>query len=534
MNLQVRRSLALLSLLAIPACSPKKEPPVPASLPAAQVAVPLPRDPADKGLFGYVRVRDPQKLIQDLGGEQARKALAAQPMTVEQLRPGAPAAFFVWEPGDAPLANIPMAALLPTKASALSGLRGVTGIDALGEDSVLAINERGRERAAQSKDDLAALAQAQSPFDVLAYANLEAILTTYGSKLRDGIQALSSMPALMAQAQQPGAPSPKDMAQMLSSYLAYVEGLRSLSLGLSVQPEALDLSVIIAERKAQAAPAPLSAPDLMPLLPAGAMRLQYSSRDLGQMAAFWKKMYGSAFDNMPAMKEARAIMEEWGKVGGPAHMAMTLSAVENAWIRGHGLMLSDNAQAYFDLTRKGMTMLDKPEVKDCYKKVGIEFSISVKQAARKVKGWPVDVYQFSFKPAAGGEAPQNPAQQAMFQRMNGWTYEVARVGKFIVFSFNGKLEEAAEGLFAQGGARPSLTARRIFPAGGNLYADFDLNGLLQMMRGILPPAEAERLPKLPAGAGSNLSLFGADAGSASYYRVQVPRVLLKALGVPLP
>lgn len=552
----VRRALlGLAGLLALaPACHGQRDLPVPPIQTARPPQVPIPATPADPKLLGYLRVRDPARLASEFG-DRARGTLASQGLDLNALRPGAPITLFGWDPAGQSMTKPPLAALVPLRpgspaAQALADRAGGKDLTAPLKDQLLiAPTQTVLQRAIEQGPDLLALSTAASPFDAVLFLNLQSVLSLYGPQMRSGITMMQAAMALRsADSPAPGL-SPQAMGGLLRRMVDQLESLKSLSLGVTFLPDDIEIASVTQDKAAQPA-VPVAAPDLGRFLPQDPIRVQWNARDLSKKIGKIIDLYTPMIDEVPGlMAELRALQDLHGKIG---HMygAMSLSLGDGVvGYHGSGVILADDPQAYLAVVRKTLDLFKMPVVRDLYRKLGLEVTITPVPAQRKVLGWPVDRYEHRMAVAKDAPPAQRQLQEQVLAKMKlgqGTTiHEVAQVGRYVLFSLNtpaaGQSPGPATGpnsgidtlveSLRRGTGGTELAASRQFPPGGSLYVDLDVAALFTSIQAMLPPAAAARLPTLPKGepiAPVTISTY--DSGPDSYYRVRVPRRLLRALG----
>jgi hypothetical protein len=161
--------------------------------------------------------------------------------------------------------------------------------------------------------------------------------------------------------------------------------------------------------------------------------------------------------------------------------------------------------------------------------MGLDFSVEHQTNVRKIKGNPVDRYTYKFALRDNGDKTAKPraqqSMQVMIDKLSGLTYEVAQTGPYLVYSIGAPVDALVESLLGGKGQYP-LWAMQTFPAGGSLYAEVDIAGVLDMLRGIIPADTGRPLPILP-GANNRVGLWSYDGGAVSYQRLVVPIELIR-------
>ena len=527
-------SLLLCTALGLSGCNRARQPvtlPIPA---VTQVPIPLPFVPADDSLFGYLRVRDPLALLRALsslsGGERLEALALARGWPLTDLKPGAGAALFVWDPAGQPLAATPVAAVLPVASSSALATRlhraaGDGLVRGDGGGTLAALNPPGLARATAAGPALWQVAASQDPADVLLYVNLAGLLDRYGAQARSALRAASAL-GLSGATPTPGQPSPKATMAMLERLLDRLNTVKATSLSLSLSPEAVELATVVQERAGgTGGRGPVAAPDLTRLLPAAEVRLQWNARDLKRWVREYWEVYGALWSEQPALQaQLKSTLDEWAQVTPQAEMAVAVTL--RPQVRAYLISKVADAGAALRVMRRAAASISSAGLQERYREQGLRISVTVEPALRKLQGWPVDRYRYQVAVVDPGKVPA--AARALFERLNGATYEAMQLGPYLVASFNDPLDVlAADVVAGRGGG--ALRARRVYPAGAVSYGDVDLEGLWAGVKALLPPEAGARLPAPPPHLGV-ATWFSYEGDQAALYRVQLPRTLLGLLG----
>lgn len=524
-------------------CSRPQSPPKLPLVAAQPVALPTPPVPTDPTLFAYLHIRDPIPLVQQAGGGQILQKAVERGVKIADFKSGEPLLAFLWDPQGASLAEVPAVVLAPLPTDGdLVGLIKTTGpavrAAAVGAEKNLTaftLGDAAQERVKTGGAELLALVRAKQPFDAMLHVNAAAIMAKYGPVLHAGIQAMGPTLALAAaQNRSAAAPSPKGTIGMLDQMVSGLEDLTSFTLGANLTETELTLSTLTAVKGAEAGGSqggPITAPDLAQFVPPGDLKLQWSTRELKKSIDWYLRIYGGFLAEKPELKrQIDEAVGEWLKAGQSLDTAASVSfGGGKAGFSMHGLMRVDNGPAAMAALRRSMQMFSAGPVHDLYKSMGIELSIKRQLGVRKLKGNPVDRYEYSFQVSGqGGDKPAaEPALKAMLDKLSGLSYEVMQAGPYLVYALGAPLEPVVEPLFDGKGPYP-MAARQSFPAGGSLYLELDLAAVLRWMKSLVPPEQALKLPSLPA-RGSTISAWSYDGGAVSYQQIRIPDSILKSL-----
>mgnify|MGYP007034009598 FL=1 len=187
------------------------------------------------------------------------------------------------------------------------------------------------------------------------------------------------------------------------------------------------------------------------------------------------------------------------------------------------IMKVDDGKAAMQAMKNGFKLLQGPEAKKSWEKLGIEMQSSSTPAVRKLHGWPVDRYEYSYKIVK----PDLQQAQEMFNKLSNMKMEVAQVGNYLLFAMGDSVDAAVNALMTGKGAFPTEATKR-FPAGGSAYIDVDLKRILETLE-----KQTGRPLGVPLPQGAEIvSAAAFDGGSSSQYQLYVPKPLVDmALGV---
>jgi hypothetical protein len=533
----LRASVAQASALALSltffagACAPKN-PPAIATVEPKTLTVPMPLPPKDTSMFAYLKIRDLKATIDVFGAPAVMAPLMQRGGDPKEVQAGKPAAFYLWDPGSVTSpAAMPIVALLPvpTDGTLIAGLKTWAAtvqlhIEPSGEGTLAAMNAVAADHAKAEAPALQDILTAQLPFEGLLYLNASTILDKYLPVLRQSMRGFEPMLA-MAAAQRKDAPNPKSIVGMMEQMLGALENVRAVAVGVKPYDGGIELSTMVQDRQpGQGGPVP--AADLASFLPPADIRLAWNSRDLKPTIDFYLRMYGPMLDEKPGLRaQVQGLIDEWMKASRRMESAASFQIGGEKGFRGHGLMRVDNPAGVMAVMRKTLGLFNQGAIHDLYKTMGIDFQIVHKPKVRKLKGWAVDRYEYRL--AASPES-EPPATRAIWDKLNGTTYEVAQIGPFLVYATNGTIDEVVSALFTGKGPHP-MKSTTVFPPGGGIYLDANIPALIAGIRQLAPPNVADRLPYLPP-LPDLVTLYSYDAGETSLYKLRLPGLLLASLG----
>lgn len=515
---------AALALVGVGCSSGKKPPSLDVVKPAA-ITVPVPAAPTDKALFGYAKLRDPAELSRRLFGIAGPAMLQQTGFRFEELKPGRTVAVFGWDPGEGPVMAAPAAAVIPAPADGqlvgkLSQMVPSTKVLPMGDSAVVALNPAGAERAGSQGQALLTTAEAKTPFDVLLYVHLDAVMARYGAQLR---QMLAQVPLGGGRAEPPGMEgATKSGMKILEEAIDRIAAMRSLSIGAQLSDTALELALLTEDKQAGEKGGGLAQPDLAQFVPPGQLRFQWQVRDLQKLADFYLRTYSPMLDSKPQLKQKLSqFVADWTKAGRSQLYAGSMSFGGEKFMQVSALMKTENGKAAMEAVRKGIALFDTPEIKELYKNMGMEVSTVGQQNVRKLHGWPVDSYKYTFKVTK----PELQQAAGLISKMSGMTYEVVQVGDYLAFTIGGSVDELVNSLMSGKGVG-GLNAMKQFPAGGSFYADVDVVRIAKAAAAV--SGQRVPLPELPPNA-QMLTLWAYDAGQTSMYKAAVPRAIIDLL-----
>ncbi|HRI49312.1 MAG TPA: hypothetical protein PLW65_03950 [Pseudomonadota bacterium] len=517
-------------------CGGPKSPPKVPIVTAPEVAVPTPAAPADPTLFAYLHIGDPIQFVQQTLGGQYIEYAVQRGIKVADFQSGAPLVAFLWDPQGASLKEAPAVVLAPLPSDGdLAGLIKSTSpllrtapFAQSKTATVITLGDAAQERAKASEAALLALTQAKQPFEATLHVNATPIMAKYGPLMHAGIKNMAPMLATAA-AQSPSAPNAQSSVAMLDQLVSELEGLKSFTLGANTSEDDLLLSTLTASADGTpgaTAGGPLAVPDLAQFVPPGDLRLQWNTRDVKRLLDWYLRVYGGFLAAKPELKaQVDELLADWLKAGRTMETAASLSFDPAKGLVMQGLMRVPDSAAAMAAIRRIVKKFSSGPVHDQYKNLGIELTIKSQQGVRKVKGNPVDRYEYSFhRTADPGQGQTPPAVKTLLDKMSGLTYEVAQVGPYLVYTIGAPIESVTDGLFAGKGPYP-MAAMKNFPGGGTLYLELDMAGVMRWLKAVVP---ASRLPIVPARA-STVSAWSYDGGAVSYQRFVIPLGLIKAL-----
>lgn len=528
-------------------CGGRQQPPAPKVRTAPPVQIPAPTSVENPNIFAYLKLREPNKLVDRLGdwtslfqpgtnGAALRTILQSQGIALSDFRSGSHIGLFLFDP-TANVMKPPMAGLFPIPynsdtARQLAKAMGGDNITSVSENTIIARDQEGLAQAIKSADTLNALNKASMPTDLAFYLNSQALMDKYGPVLRQQIQTIQ---ALMSLAKPQGK---MDMAQMqrilgveMQAALDALEQTKYLGFNLDMPAEALDFSLIL---KAKAGTGlekglmggPVAAPELTQFLDKTAfVKTGQSVRDLGTLIDLYMKYLGMAVgpSQEAAMKQMKADLEPFKKIK-DAHWSTSIAISPEGKMIYEGVMMTGDNDAMMKLIQEKMTVwINQGPLHDFYKGMGVEMMAKVNPKARKVRGWPVQVYEIQMTINQNMPAESRARIEKMFGNM---AMEISQMGPYVLFTMGKPLDGLADRVFSEQGNEP-IEAVRAYPPGGVLYVDFNLPALVNSMKGTMKPEEAARIPAFPAGT-PPITGFGYHGEGMAYYRMMIPRALLGA------
>jgi hypothetical protein len=545
----MKRLLVLALALFTLHCRPPQPPRLPVQ-PVQSLMLPVPAPPTDPTLVGYIKLRDPAGTLAKLD-ESMLRSVAPEGVASLGLRPGEAGAIFLWEPpifGGFGLGTLPLAALLPAPQDSplvrnlgqLWPAMQVVATGPTGQATLAGLNPAALSRARTQSAMIGELLRAPTLFDGYLYLHFEPLVAKYLPTLRASVGALGPLLEQQQRSQsRPGQPqlSGEQMAGMMGAMLDRLAPLKSLTLGVTQLPEALELGVLVEDKPGTASVGgPIAAPDLAQFIPPGALRLQWNVRDFGKWADGYLKLYAPLLVSRPELRTAiDAILAEWRQATRVVNSGQSISFDKAHGLRMVGLMQVDDAAKVMALVGQMAERFSSGPIHEAYLGLGTDIRVERMPATRKIKGWPVERYVYHIRQL---KPPPDEASKAILSMLDNVTYEVAQVGPFVLFVMGepggpgGGIDRLAEDLL-RGRARYPLLARGRYPAGGTMYCDVDTAQILEGIRSFLPPEKAAKLPKVPSGGTSGqvepVTMFSYDGGDTSYLRLQVPRKLLSLL-----
>lgn len=516
-------SVVLASALLFGCSGGKKPPSLPQSKPAP-LAIPTLGAPESKDLWGYAKLKDPAALASRLFGPLTQPLLLSLGLNPADLQPGGVASLYLWDPEGKPALAAPSAMILPIAATSdraqeLSRAFPESQRSEVPGGTLFALNVATQVKLATQKEPLLKLAGAPTPFDVVVYAYLDPIMQKHGQALRTLLTKASEA------GQQPQLPGTQESVNKLFGQMVdAMTELKSAAIGANLTDKALELSVVTEQKALAAANQPYAVPDLVQFLPPAHVRLQWNTRDMQKFMDFYMRTYAPMFESQPPLKDAmQTVVREWQKAGSKMSMAASVSIGGESFLQMTSIMKVDDGKAAMQAMKNGFKLLQGPDAKKSWEKLGIEMQSSSAPGVRKLHGWPVDRYEYSYKIVK----PELQQAQAMFDKLSNMKMEVVQVGNYLLFAMGGSVDGAVNALMSGKGEFPTEAAKR-FPAGGSTYIDVDLKRILdttekQLGRPLGVP--------LPQGA-EVLSAAVFDGGPSSQYQLYVPKPLVDlALGV---
>ncbi len=517
--------------------------------PAGQIDIPKSVKPEDGTMLAYARLREPNKLIDRMGAwvsvfnpqmtpDSLRQQMAQQGFDPSEFREGGNGAVFVWTPANPQMPQPAMGGYIP--AAPESGI--ATTLKAqMGEQNV--VPAEGGVAFAQTPDAmtkvsaslpaLSALANAPASADLQLYAAMDNILAQYGMQLQ---QAMGMMSMMMAGKGQTPAAQQMMQAQM-QTFQDGLNQMQSMQFMVNFDPEALELAAVVTAKEGSAMAGylqdgPISAPDLTQYLMApGLMRGQASMKDMAGMIELQKKtMAAYAATNPAAMQKLSAKMDEFAQMGKTDYGFSLNLRTEGGFVY-EGLMQTEKSDECKEKLRGAVELINDPDVNKLYQDMGLNISAKASPDAREVNGYKVDHYDITIEPNEKMLANAKPEEQALLKKFfNNASLVSAQVGSILLFTYGAPIDDLLGRLLSGQGGQ-SAEAIKSFPAGGWLYLDVNVAEYARMMKQILPPNEAARIPEVPSGVPA-MTFFGFHDQGQGYYRMQLPKGLITALKQP--
>ncbi|MBL9045301.1 MAG: hypothetical protein JNM83_27075 [Myxococcales bacterium] len=505
-------------------CSGGKKPPTLASSKPEPIAISVPATPEPKDLWGYAKLRDPVSLAGRLLGPMAQPMMLSLGISPTDLKPGSVASMYLWDPEDKPVLAAPSALILPLptegeRAQELSRVFPESARQAVAGGTLFLLNPASQAKLGTQRDALLKLAATPSPYDLVVYAYLDPILQKHGTTLRTLLAKAS------AQGQQAAMPGTEESVSKLFGQLVdALTELKSAAVAANLTDKALELSLITEAKVAGAKVEPYAVPDLLQFLPPAHLRFQWNTRDMQKFMDFYMRIYAPMFESQPPLKDAmQAVLRDWQKAGQKMSMATSVSVGGDTFLQLSAILKVDDGKAAMAAMRSGFQVLQSPAAKQSWEKLGIAMSSSTTQGIRKLHGWPVDRYEYSYKV----QKPELAQAQAMFDKLSSVKMEVVQVGPYLVFAMGGSVDQAVSALMT-GKGEFSTEAHKRFPAGAAIYFDLDLARIAQTVE----KASGRPLAiPLPAGA-EIISGASFDGGPSGLQKLYVPKALVD-LGIGL-
>lgn len=522
----LRRALALALLFPAAACVHEPRAFDPTRVPTPEPP-PLAVEP-DAQTLGWARAHQVHRVLTRVGAGTVIDRAAQAGFDLAGLDPERPFVVVAGVPpgtGEAP--NLPAQLFLPVQASSpigaaaaiLGGLGATTTTDT---GMIVALN--GAPSTSRTLDQLVA---APMSGDVEVVVNVEAAAARWQAEIERGFETVRDE---MRQ-------GPSELRASAAAFDVYVKVLRdalatirTLTLGFEAGEKDLLLEAVSRHKgPAAASKEVLGMPDLGRFVAPADMRFEWSGTGWASLTDFYVAYYAALLPKRPDLvARFERLFRTWSE--GQTFMAggFTMGG-EGGLIRGSAVIQSDRAEAQYAAMLEGVELTREPDVQALMRYSGASAELKLERKIREIKDFPVDrlTYAIHFDEAKLG--PE--AVQALRPFMQPIVVEIVRAGPFIATTF-GQPGEALDRLVAEldegKGSHPSLTARGQHPAGGTMYWDLDLGGLLAHMEALLPPGTPSPWPRLVAGIGP-VTLYGRSVDPVSHYRLRVPMSLVNAL-----
>lgn len=522
-------------VLCAPLLACGSNPPVPEPTPTAPPAIPSAGAAPTPDTLGWVRAHQISRMAERLGVDNPMQAAAAAGVDLSSLDPERPMVALAGAPPGGDPTRTPALAWLPVTSDSTLGVMlaaaSAGGTFSLANGTGVALN--GAARGTPEQGVLEALAISPMYADVEVFLAFQTLMRVWGEKIESGLSDFQREVAHL-----PGN-GPKVQPAVIDAYVAWLRetlaGLGTLSIGFAVGTDDLSLSYVSRDKAALDTPWPTTAedpPDLGRFVPPGAFRIELTTTPKSKWLDLTLKLYGELLKDQPAARERlEKSLRVWTTY--KSQMAMSMSFGDPLF-RFTGVTLTPGAEqlaaAMVDVAR----LMSEPAVVKAMTQGVIDFTIEVKEDARRVEDQPVTQLTYHMKKGPRlAEMGGAPMLDALVERP--MTLEMVRLGQFVLFTLNeppAALDRVAAEVMAGQGSQPSLVARSKEPKGGTSYFDFDLAafgaGIVQMLPAEQRPAEPLMAPGTPPVVGFH---YGADA--QTYAHVSVPKAVvdqIRALG----
>lgn len=545
--------------VALNAAQPAAQAPAPVAAAATAPTGQLPAPPvvANPAIFGMLKLREPNTLIDrlaawaalvkpEMNADMVRMQLAmAAGIDLKDFRAGENIGAFALAP--APTETSPkVAVLLPVShtsktAQALKerlDSNDMTSVSA-GQYMLVTRNDpAGAADAAKQSDSLVALDKTPSPTDVQLFLNIDALMQKFSPLVAMGLQAVQGQIAQAIAQQQQNSPqlalTQAVLQAELQAFQDLINQLQSLTLGVDFGADRIELSALAQGKPGSGLEKGLqaglvNAPPLAEYLiqDAALVRFQQSVTDAKGFMDLYMKYMTLAIGptHQAAIDQLKGYMKEFEKfkkidVGG------SLSLTPEGKLLYEILAVSDDNAAYLKLVQDKITIvLNAGPFHDLYKELGFDISIKEDAAkARKVNGADVHHYVVSVQPQATMPADQ---KERLMKMLGDLTVELANIGDYIVCTIGEPIDALAGRVTAKQQGAP-LASKAAFGPGGVFYMDLNLGGMLDNAKMTMPAEQAAAMPSIPKNA-PPVMIAGTHANGLAFYRLGMPKGLITAI-----
>lgn len=522
---------------------------------AASGAIPAPPAVANAQLFGMLRLREPNALLDHLAswaalaqpemtGDMMRMQLAMLlGIDLKDFRAGENAAVFALAP--AANANEPKgAALLPighTSKTALAlkerfSANEITSVSA-GQYMMLSIQDpAGVAEGAKQADALIALDKGAIASDVQLWLNIDAVMQKFGPMLTMLMQGLQ---ANMAQAlsQAPGAPANSAMAQAavqteLTAFMDLLHQLQSLTIGLDFGAERIDLAATVQGKAGSGLEKALQTgtidvPALAEFTSQDALvRFQQTLTDPKGFMELYVKYLTMALgqgqnQNQAALDQIKDFLKDFDQFK-KMSMGGSMGFSPEGKLVYEVVAQTDNNAAYLKLVQDKVTkLLNAGALHDLYKGMGLDLTVQQDPATRKVGGADVTRYTIKVQVAATIPAEQ---KEVLMKMLNDLPIEAASIGEYVVVAVGEPIDALAGRVAAKQQVAP-LAAKAAYGPGGVFYMDLNVGALVAFAKQNMPAEQAAAMPNFPKTL-APIMAAGTHASGMAYYRLGVPKALV--------
>jgi hypothetical protein len=514
-----------------------------ASKPCAKATPPEAPAVNDPNLFGYVRLREPNKALDRVAAwialasanagfsaDALRQQAKARGMDLSQLRAGGNVVVLVWKPAD-PTGQPTWATVLPIKAGTpmatqLAAMSHSAQNGPLGEDLLLASDQATFQAATAQSAALSALADGAMTVDLQASLSAETIMAQYGTMARNQITTLVG---IMGQAQQRGNPNAAQQAQIQQTQkilqaesTAALDGLDQVKtnvINVNLDPTALEISSVVTAKAGSTLEtvlkkSPEQAPDLAKFIGGGYTFVgQAALKDTAIFADIYEKYLPQMLppDQQATIDQFKKMMEDMKQLG-PVVYAGGVNFAVGKPINMEAVALSDNPEL---MKKIGEDNLKASFDLSAAMSGGMKFDTTIAKNVRMAHGQSVDQVKVKITFPAGVPPQQAKAMTAIFGG-NEMTMETLTMGKLRLIAMNHPIDALADRV-ASGTAVGALASQSAFEPGACVFGEIDSVGymktILSMMGGANVPAGVKASPVMAAA-------YHEDG--MGYYRLRVP------------